>query len=98
MKILAVGLLGVMLAGGCAARTGPISGQSSVPGDSTSVSGRGQVNKDTQTTEEDRKKSTTSSGASSGSSMGGGGATSGSATGSGTGSVSGSGRVTGSGS
>jgi hypothetical protein len=86
-KIIAVGLFGLtVFAAGCSARTGPISGESSVPGDSTSVSGRGQVNKDTQTTEENRKKSTTS-GTASGSSTRDGGAVSGSATGSGTGTV-----------
>ena len=79
-KIVAIGLFGLtVIAAGCAARTGPIRGESSVEGDSTSVSGRGQVSKDTQN-EENRKKSTS-----------GGGAVSGSVTGSGTGSVSGSG-------
>jgi hypothetical protein len=93
-KILAAGVLGVtVFVAGCSARTGPIRGESSVEGDSTSASGRGQVNKDTQTTEENRKKSSTSSGTASGSSTGSGGAVSGSSTGSGTGSVSGSGSV-----
>jgi|GEM_PF-3145584 len=94
-KMIVLGLFGLTIfAAGCAARTGPIRGESSVEGDSTSVSGRGQVNRDTQTTEESRKKSTTGSGTASGSSTGSGGAVSGSATGSGTGSVSGSGSVT----
>jgi len=85
-KILATGLLGLALVTlGCAARTGPIRGEAAVQGDSTSASGRSQVNTDTQT-EENRKKSSS------------GGAVSGSVTGSGTGSVSGSGSVSGAGS
>ena len=77
-KILATGLFGLTLfTFGCAARTGPIRGEASVEGDSTSASGRSQVNSNTQT-DESKKKSSSS------------GAVSGSATGSGTGSASGS--------
>jgi hypothetical protein len=65
-KIIATGLFGLTLfAGGCAARTGPIRGEANVEGDSTSASGRSQVNKDTQA--EGQKKS---SGAVSGSATG----------------------------
>jgi hypothetical protein len=48
-KILVTGLFGLALfAGGCAARTGPIRGESTVEGDSMSTSGRGQLNSGTQ--------------------------------------------------
>jgi hypothetical protein len=71
---------------GCAARTGPIRGDADVrQGDSTSVTGSGQVNTESQT-ERNKKQS---SGAATGSG-------SGSVTGSGSGSATGSGSVTGS--
>jgi len=68
LRIAPAALLGLVLfLGGCAARTGPIRGESSVGGDSTSTSGRSQVNKDTQSEENQKKSSGAVSGSATGS-------------------------------
>lgn len=57
-RFLAMSLLGVaLLMAGCAARTGPIRGESRVEGDSTSARGRGEVTTESRT-EQSKEEST----------------------------------------
>ena len=78
-----------LMTSGCAARTGPIRGDASVEGDTTSAVGRGQVTTDSQ----GQRNSGNNQGSST---TGGGGNVSGSvsSSGSGSGNLSGSGTVT----
>ena len=96
-RYLATGVLGLALvASGCAARTGPIRGDASVEGDTTSARGRGQVSSET---EQNKNSNTVRQG--SGETSGSGsvsGSGSGSLSGSGSGSMSGSGTMSQSGS
>jgi hypothetical protein len=90
-RYLTTGALGLALvASGCAARTGPIRGDASVEGDTTSARGRGQASSGTEqntSNNTDRQGSGTTSGSGS---LSGSGSGSGSLSGSGTTSQSGS--------
>jgi hypothetical protein len=72
----AIGLFALAVVGsGCAARTGPIRGEADVrQGDSTSVTGSGQVNTETQTERSKKQSSGSASGSGSGSATGSGSA------------------------
>ena len=91
-QYLATGALGLaIITSGCAARTGPIRGESSVQGDTTSARGRGQVTTESQSQQNTKSNQGSSTTSGSGTVSGSGSA---SGAGSGSGTVSGSGSVT----